>query len=340
VKSEGAPGVVTWEWPCGLEEGLEANPRGFEEGAACYFLRLFRARIEELAGAPGTKGAPGARGFSGYAVTLFSFQQPADSTPFLLQVNTNPVIKPGEIVFIDRSGWYQVLWTEVDGTPMLSLLQPMRGAGDTIPAGRVMIPVGPKGADTVGIEGDLGLPGDKGLIGDPGDQGEDGDPGSSLPTGAPGQNGGFVGDPTRDFFYVAPSEPNAKVVVFGSVAGTPAPIPDPLYVRFTLTVPGKYLFHVTSIYETILSGAILYAGLVNTTTPAANVSPDPAGTNKFLPGSYMSSIITRSSGEAIPFNTYCIVTTTENYSVIELQAFGKGCRILPGSTNVTWVRVT
>jgi len=51
VKTE-INGVVTWSLPCQLDVGLPGNPRGVDEGLACYFLRLFSDGLGGLKGDP------------------------------------------------------------------------------------------------------------------------------------------------------------------------------------------------------------------------------------------------------------------------------------------------
>jgi len=331
IKTDGAPGVVDWTLPCGLDIGLEENIRGVDEGIACYYLRLFRDIIHGLQGPAGDPGDPGATGYSGYTVSLASFAQPTSPFPFELAAVVNPVIKPGEIVFVDKSGWYLVLWVNENGTLGLSQVQTMLGALPIIPAGRFIIPTGPKGQDQTGLPGNLGQPGDRG---DAGEQGPTGDPGADaepLSHGPTQVNGTFIGNTSMADFQVRATTPAATLVAFGTT--------DATKVSFRLTTAGKYLFKVTSSYFTTGDSAVLYTGLVDTTTPANNVSPDPTGTNKFLPGSYTNSQ-NQLAGVFSPITLSCVIETTANYSVIQWQAFGQRVNIDPSFTYVTWVRLT
>jgi hypothetical protein len=331
TKTDGAPGVVNWELPCGLDSGLVDNPRGFDEGISCYFLRLFRDKIAEFAGPPGTPGAAGANGYSGYTVSLQSFFQPVTASPFVLRSLYNPVIKEGEIVYVDRSGWYQVVWVDNIGNLTLSLIQPMLGASGIIPSGRVIVPVGPKGQDQTGPVGNTGQVGDKGATGPVGDQGPAGADGVTLIHGATEVNGDFIGKFGMSEFEVRATTPAATLVSFGTT--------DDAKVSFELVSAGTYLFKITSNFRTTGDSAVLYTGLVDTTTPASNVSPDPAGTNKFLPGSYTNSR-SLAGGVQSPLTLCCLVTTPVNYSTIQWQAFGQRCNINPEFTFATWVRLT
>ena len=51
-------GQVVWSLPCGLDVGLPANPRGLDEGLACYFLRLFNDGIVGLRARPAPTDRP------------------------------------------------------------------------------------------------------------------------------------------------------------------------------------------------------------------------------------------------------------------------------------------
>lgn len=348
TKTDAAPGVVVWELPCNLDAGLTDNPRGVDEGVSCYFLRLFREEIAKYAGATGAHGTPGTAGYSGYTVSLAAFTQPTSASPFVLRTLFNPVIRENEIVFVSGSGWYQVLWVDGVGNLTLSLIQPQLGASGTIAAGRVVVPVGPKGANQTGPVGNLGQRGDKGATGPEGIVGFDGADGVTLVAGAPEQNGGFLGLASMEYFKIVASATTAKLVTFETVADpsatppvvadTPA-VAETKRVKFSLIAAGKYLFRFVSTIYTTDADAVAYVGLVDTTTAANNVSPDPAGTNKFLPGSYVNSN-KHDSGAYVPISSSCIITTSVNYTNLELRAFGKGCRILPEYTTVTWVRVT
>src|SRR5258706_4602955 len=55
-------GIVTWSLPCSLDVGLPNNPRGVDEGLACYFLRLFNDGIVGLTGPQGAAGTAGTNG--------------------------------------------------------------------------------------------------------------------------------------------------------------------------------------------------------------------------------------------------------------------------------------
>ncbi len=327
-----SPGVVGWELPCNLDIGLATNPRAADEGVSCYFLRLLRAQIEALKGPPGARGLTGNNGYNGYTVSIASFTQPGDASPILLPTVFNPVIKQGEIVFVTGSGWYQVLFVEDSGVLTLSMIQQQLGVSGLVPAGRLVIPTGPKGQDLQGLPGDLGqpgLPGDKGLEGDKGDQG---DAGQNLPAGPTQQTGDFIGTDVMTDFQLTSTEPNNRLVKF-------SPNDTTGDVSFKLTSAGKYLFRITGIAYSTGSNPVLYTGLVDTTNAGNNTSPDPAQVNKYLPGSFVT-ISGFGGGSYVPYSSCAIVTTTSNYTTVQMQAFGKDCRLVAPRTTVTWVRVT
>lgn len=167
VKTESG-GVVTWSLPCNLDTGLPNNPRGTDEGLACYFLRLFDEGITGLIGPAGSDGAVGATGANAYTVTLASFTQPTVGSPnFSVKCNANPAILAGGEVFIGESGWHTVNAVGNDGTLFLSLLEGLSGAPSTITAGKIVVMTGPKGqTGATGATGPQGVQGDKGDAGD------------------------------------------------------------------------------------------------------------------------------------------------------------------------------
>lgn len=159
VKTE-IDGVVSWSLPCGLDVGLENNPRGVDEGLACYFIRLFE---DGILGATGPQGEPGTQGTNGrnaYTVTLASFVQPSIGAPNVNVVTVNnPAILPGLYVFIATSGWYIVNATDNAGTLFLTLVREIVGAPAVITAGKLVVPSGFPGASTTGPQGPQGATG-------------------------------------------------------------------------------------------------------------------------------------------------------------------------------------
>lgn len=165
VKTE-VDGRVVWSLPCSLDVGLPNNPRGVDEGLACYFLRLFHDGIVGLTGPQGIAGTNGANGHNAYTVTLHSFNQPTGASP-VVQVVTqfNPAILPGTYINIASSGWYFVNETDGDGVLLLTLVRASGTAPSFIPAGKLVVPSGFPGASIVGPVGPPGTKGDQGVPG-------------------------------------------------------------------------------------------------------------------------------------------------------------------------------
>lgn len=156
VKTE-VNGVVQWSLPCSLDVGLENNPRGVDEGLACYFLRLFQDGITGATGPKGDPGTPGANGRNAYTVTLAGFTQPTTGAPNVnVATAANPAIVPGLYVFIDTSGWYLVNATSTDGVLFLTMVKELPGASGTITAGKLVVPSGFPGASVAGPAGPQG----------------------------------------------------------------------------------------------------------------------------------------------------------------------------------------
>lgn len=157
---------VVWSLPCDLGVGLPNNPRGVDEGLACYFLRLFHEGIVGLTGPQGPAGANGTNGNSAYSVTLRGFVQPTLSSP-IVQVVTqyNPAILAGTYVFISGSGWYLVNETDGNGVLLLTLVKILDGASANIIAGKLVVPSGFPGASITGATGPQGPQGTQGPAG-------------------------------------------------------------------------------------------------------------------------------------------------------------------------------
>jgi hypothetical protein len=165
VKTE-VDGQVEWSLPCGLDVGLENNPRGEDEGLACYFLRLFSEGIIGATGPQGETGSAGTNGHNAYTVTTAGFVQPTLGAPNITVTTAfNPAILSGLYVFIATSGWYLVTQADVTGTLFLTLAKPVSGASGTIVAGKLVVPAGFPGISVVGPQGPQGPKGDTGSPG-------------------------------------------------------------------------------------------------------------------------------------------------------------------------------
>lgn len=156
-------GEVTWSLPCGLDVGLPANPRGVNEGLACYFLRLFQDGIGGLQGPQGDQGNPGTDGNNAYSVTTQAFTVPPAAAVAQFVIIPNPSIQVGMFVFMSGAGWFQVTDVEANGVIFASIVQGLVGTGTTIPAGALVTPTGPPGP--AGQKGNVGNTGAQGLPG-------------------------------------------------------------------------------------------------------------------------------------------------------------------------------
>lgn len=217
VKTE-VDGKVVWSLPCSLDVGLPANPRGADEGLACYFLRLFMDGIKGLKGDKGNKGDSGNDGANAYTVTLAPFDQPTLSAPTVaVFTSNNPSLSVNGIyVFIDKSGWYQVTGSDGSGTLFLTLVQPLPSAPSTITAGKLVVESGIPGASITGKQGPQG------------DQGPQGPAGNTTTT----NNGVYSANVGTDFLLP---------VTFTQVDFVNSK------PQFTASATGKYLVTVTAV---------------------------------------------------------------------------------------------
>lgn len=168
VKTE-INGQVTWSLPCQLDVGLPGNPRGVDEGLACYFLRLFRDGLGGLKGDPGKPGTPGANGTNSYTILTQSFVQPTQQSPLVqFVVLPNPAIVAGMNVFIAGSGYYLVTAVLPGGVIFATFQVSAPNAVAVVQPGSLVIPTG---ANAVGVQGAPGATGATGAMGATGPQG-------------------------------------------------------------------------------------------------------------------------------------------------------------------------
>lgn len=182
-------GKVTWVLPCDLDVGLPANPRGANEGLACYFKRLFEDGINGLQGNQGDTGAAGAPGRNAYTITTSAFNPPTvPGQTIQVTIIASPVIAVGETIFIPGAGWYQVTEVFQGTTVFATLLEPTPIVLALVHAGTVMLPTGPRGLSITGPQGLQGPKGDMGPIGATGATGIPGPTGAAGPAGAAATN--------------------------------------------------------------------------------------------------------------------------------------------------------
>lgn len=162
VKSE-IDGQVVWTLPCDLGVGLQNNPRGADEGLACYYLRLFSEGIIGLTGPQGNDGTPGVAGRNAYTVTLQAFTQPDAGSPNVQFLTSyNPAILEGSYILVEDSGFYIVTATDPSGAIFATLFQALPGAPATINAGKLVVLSGVPGASVTGATGPAGPAGPAG----------------------------------------------------------------------------------------------------------------------------------------------------------------------------------
>jgi hypothetical protein len=174
-------GQVVWSLPCGLDVGLPNNPRGVDEGLACYFLRLFNDGIVGLVGPQGFPGVPGCAGHNAFTVTLSNFNTPAVGASTQVQTQYNPAMLVGSYVFINGAGWYIITSAPASGLLTIQLVRALNSTGNTVTAGKLVVPSGAPG---------LSIQGPQGIQGIPGPIGQQGAQGASVPgpTGPAGNN--------------------------------------------------------------------------------------------------------------------------------------------------------
>lgn len=288
-------GQVVWSLPCGLDVGLPANPRGLDEGLACYFLRLFNDGIVGLQGEPGAPGQTGAAGHNAYTVTLASFVNPAPGHTVTVQTLYNPGILKESYVFVDTSGWYQVVNTTISGLLTLLLLVAAPGSGIT-PAGKLVVPSGQPGQSITGPKGDPGQTGPKGGIG------PQGLPGLQGPTGPAGNsflaNNQYINGFGGSNFTVPTNGGNFTTINFGTD------------FAFTATVPGTYVILVN--FDVVNSGGSNAEGV--------QLRLWNSSTGLIIPGGATSVQPIDISAEVSGTMAAVAVTTITNNQVIQVQA--------------------
>lgn len=188
VKTE-IDGVVTWALPCNLDVGLPNNPRGIDEGLACYFLRLFEEGINGLTGPQGDTGASGSDGRNAYAITLSAFVTPTPASPNIsFTIIPTPVITVGQTIFIPGAGWFEVTGVFTNSTVFATLIRNIANPDAVINPGSLVLVTGPQGLSITGPTGAKGDKGDTGLQGATGPTGATGATGPVGPAGAVATN--------------------------------------------------------------------------------------------------------------------------------------------------------
>lgn len=177
-------GSVAWTLPCGLGDGIGANPRQPAESLACYFLRLFQAGLAGISGMPGASGESGPAGADAFTVTEQDFSQPSLASPYLsVKLKPSASLVPGLYMEIAGSGIYQIQNLAADGTALLQILTTYAAEGAVIPSGAIVVASGFPGVRVQGPQGpqgDEGAQGNQGNLGAKGFKGSQGDPGAEV----------------------------------------------------------------------------------------------------------------------------------------------------------------
>lgn len=305
-------GQVVWSLPCGLDTGLPNNPRGIDEGLACYFLRLFTDGIIGLTGPAGKAGLTGPQGHNAYTVTLASFTNPTVGGTVQVQTLYNPAMLAGEYVFIDGAGWYQIVNAPLSGLLTLILLVAVPGA-TFIPAGKLVVPSGSPGSSIPGVKGDKG---DTGPIGLQGNQGGIGPTGATGPAGTNLlANNGYVTGAGGSNYTV--NQPNYTTVNFGaqdfSFGGGVFPV-------------GTYFvaasFDVLNVSGTGGGGYVISNATLSQPIQGSFAAPSNA------------------SGQRLNVCLQALVTTTALGQTIAVQATGAGNgQVQAESTSLAWFQI-
>lgn len=215
------------------------NPRGAGEPLGCYMLRMFQYGILGARGLPGIAGINGRNGNTPYVQVLFGFNQPAVGQVIGTKVQANPTILPGEDVFLEGSGWYEILNSDGLGNVTMTLRIPVVNPGPFVEPGTFLIPSGKIGVQ--GVQGRQGIQGIKGQKGNQGIQGPIG------PTGATGSTVTIptiiATIPTFAVNWPGPGSGSGYQGGFTTSAFTPvSQLPGNVPCQVTLAKPGAYLF--------------------------------------------------------------------------------------------------
>jgi len=233
-------GKVIWTLGCGLEDGLPENPRGFGEGVACYFYRLLYDNIVALRGDKGEKGPSGVKGEDSISATTADFIQPIVGQTITISVLATRALLPNLIVFVQNSGWYDVVSNDVDSITA-TLREALSFAPVVVPMGAVIVPVSPPGRP---IPGDKGPPGDEGATGPEGPIGDKGFDSN------PNINGWIFGVGHSDFVATISGNQPVPVKLEGTV------------VDIKLTIPGTY-YIVGTVATVPVTSAVIFLALVS-----------------------------------------------------------------------------
>lgn len=311
-------GVVTWILPCNLDTGLPGNPRGTEEGLACYFLRLFEDGLVGLVGPKGDTGVAGTDGNNAYTITTSAFN-PATVAGQSVQftIIPSPVISEGLVIFIPGAGWYEVTEVFQETTVFASLLEGTPTIEAVINPGELVQPTGPRGLSITGPQGPTGPSGSMGLQGVTGPAGPTGATGAMGPSGAAATNSNALQTGgTTDYTMTA----SYAKVDFGTTD-----------LDVTVATPGTYLF-IVNVFFTQNSGAsrVWDIKLFNSTLAADVANSESTFLFEDHAGSHTVQI-------------FALLTTASPNEVIQLYARSSSAAatqsILYSQSKIIWVQL-
>ena len=327
VKTE-INGVVTWSLPCQLDVGLPGNPRGVDEGLACYFLRLFSDGLGGLKGDPGAQGPAGTNGTNAFTVVTQGFNQPTAQNPLVQFVVTpNPAIIAGINIFVAGSGYYLVTAVLAGGIVFATFQVAAPNPVAYVQAGSLVVPTG---SNAVGLQGPQGVAGQTGPQGIAGPQGT---PGASYTA----QNG-----------YVYATTSNAPY----SLTTSYAPLNfGGLYLGFVPPESGTYLvtatIPVTTTVQTAQTTPINYAPelvyakfkFTNATTLA-----DVAGSESYC--AFVFQGTAQVQAQQVTINAICQIGQGESLVATGIVVAPQPGAVLGlawatiGQASLSWVRIS
>jgi hypothetical protein len=291
IKTE-VNGQVRWVLPCDLDTGIPGNPKGTDEGLACYFKRLFEDGLVGLIGPKGDTGSTGESGHNAYTVATSAFNPPGVGQSVQFSIIPSPVVSVGQTIFIPGSGWYVITEVFQSSTLFATLLESIPSPLAVIPPGTLVLPVGPRGLSITGPQGLQGAKGDTGAQGATGATGMPGATGAAGPAGAVATNTNAKVIPSGADYQMTGSFAH---VVFGT---------DELDT--TLATAGTYLFFVTLNCSNAAGGARDWSFKLVNQSSATDI--DDSGVDVHLLSATTSSL-----------NWAVLVTTSVDGHVIEVQ---------------------
>jgi hypothetical protein len=309
-------GAIQWSLPGRLDVGLPLNPRGNSEPLGCYFIRMFQYGIVGGKGPKGDPGLDGCNGSTPYVQVLAGgFPQPSVGAQFAIKVTRNPSLLPGMDVFVEGSGWYDIVTSDGFGNATVLFRKSVVNPGSWIFEGTVLLPSG-----KVGETGGQGV---QGIKGNPGGVGNQGIQGVTGPVGNPGPAGSAIlptyGATIPTFTVTFPStgdfpgyQGGLSTSAFTNVVLLPGSVP----CTVKLAKPGVYLILTSAGYGAVPGDA--GAGLT-----FAEAKP---GINQFrLKNISTNAVIDQSTIQtytAFVANPMAVtfVTTLTNNNIIQLQA--------------------